>query len=186
MIYQDHNPNNNVKRKKSSTVSFRIDSENEKILRDEAEQKRVSLNTLVNQIFGEYVEWHRYIERFGTIIMSKDAFKSIIGALDEQDIVNVAITIASKAPKEFILFKWKELSAKSVVNFMRMFFEHCGYGQYDYSKNQSTNTFSIRHDLGKKGSLFLKIYIETIIKAALGRECKSIITEDSIVVEFQE
>lgn len=185
-MYQNHSQNNNTKRKKSSTVSFRIDRENEKILRSEAEQKRVSLNTLVNQIFGEYVEWQRYIERFGTIIMSKDAFRCIIGSLDEQEVINVAITIASKAPKEFILFKWKELSAKSVVNFMRMFFEHCGYGQYDYSKNQFTNTFSIHHDLGKKGSLFLKTYIQTIVKAALGKDCKSIITDDSIVVEFME
>jgi hypothetical protein len=55
----------------------------------------------------------------------------------------------------------------------------------DYSKNQITNTFSIRHDLGRKGSLFLKTYIETIVKAALGRECKSIITEDSIVIELK-
>jgi hypothetical protein len=69
---------------------------------------------------------------------------------------------------------------------MRMFSEHCGYGQYDYIKNQITNTFSIRHDLGRKGSLFLKTYIEKIVKAALGRECKSIITEDSIVVEFSD
>jgi hypothetical protein len=38
----------------------------------------------------------------------------------------------------------------------------------------------------KKGSLYLKTYVETVIKAALGRECKSIVTEESIVVEFQE
>ncbi|MFZ0346007.1 MAG: hypothetical protein WAL24_12700 [Nitrososphaeraceae archaeon] len=106
--------------------------------------------------------------------------------MDEQEVINVAINIASKAPKEFILFKWKELSTRSVVSFMRMFFEHCGYRQYNYSKNQITNTFSIHHDLGRKGSLFLKTYIETIVKASLGRECKSIITEGSIVVEFKD
>ena len=61
-------------------------------------------------------------------------------------------------------------------------------------KKSSTISFRIdsnyehklRHELGKKGSLFLKTYIETVIKAALGRECKPIVTEESIVVEFQE
>ena len=118
--------------------------------------------------------------------MSKDAFKFILESLDEQKIITLAINIASKAPKDFILFKWKELNSNSVINFMKMFFEHCGYGQYDYAKNQYTSTFSIRHDLGKKGSLFLKTYIETVIKVVLGRECNSIVTEESIVVEFQE
>lgn len=188
MISQDnrHDIINTAKRKKSSTISFRIDSNYEQKLRLEAEQKRVSLNTLVNQIFAEHVELHHYIQRFGTITMSKDAFKLILESLDEQKIITLAIDIASKAPEDFILFKWKELSSNSVIDFMKMYFEHCGYGQYDYAKKQHTNIFSIRHDLGKKGSLYLKTYIETVIKAALGRECKSIVTEESIVVEFQE
>ena len=62
MINQGHRHDiiNTAKRKKSSTISFRIDSNYEQKLRLEAEQKRVSLNTLVNQIFGEHVELHHY------------------------------------------------------------------------------------------------------------------------------
>lgn len=47
------------KEKKTFTVSFRIDKKYDQILRVEAEEKMITLNTLVNQIFGEYVEWHR-------------------------------------------------------------------------------------------------------------------------------
>jgi hypothetical protein len=50
--------NSNTKRKKTSTVSFRIYKEYDQVLRRESEEKKTSLNTLVNQIFGEYVEWH--------------------------------------------------------------------------------------------------------------------------------
>ena len=59
----------NTKRKKTSTVSFRIDKEYDQILRREAEEKRITLNTLVNQIFGEYVEWHKYVKQFGTALL---------------------------------------------------------------------------------------------------------------------
>jgi uncharacterized protein (DUF1778 family) len=107
--YNDNNDSKGIKRKKSATISFRIDSEYEKLLRSEAEEKKVSLNTLANQIFGEHLEWQRYIERFGTIVMSKDAFKLILELLSEDKVVDLAINIAAKAPKEFILFKWKNL-----------------------------------------------------------------------------
>ena len=54
--------NKRIKRKKTATISFRMDSKYEQLLRNEAEEKKVSLNTLANQIFGEHLEWQRYIE----------------------------------------------------------------------------------------------------------------------------
>jgi hypothetical protein len=146
----------------------------------------VSLNTLANQIFGEHLEWQRYMERFGTIVMSKDAFKLILESLNEDKVVDLAVNIAAKAPKEFILFKWKGLNSENVINFVRMFFAHCGYGQHDYEKDQSKNRFSVRHELGKKGSLFLSTYIKTVLKSTLGIDSETIITDNSITITFRE
>ena len=178
--------NKRIKRKKTATISFRMDSKYEQLLRNEAEEKKVSLNTLANQIFGEHLEWQRYIERFGTIVMSKDAFKLILESLSEEKVIDLAINIASKVPKEFILFKWKDLNSDNVINFVRMFFGHCGYGQYDYVKEQSTNKFSIRHELGRKGSLFLTTYIKTVVKSTLGKDSETISADNSITVSFRD
>ncbi|MGC2382757.1 MAG: hypothetical protein WA631_06575 [Nitrososphaeraceae archaeon] len=178
--------NKRIKRKKTATISFRMDSKYEQLLRNEAEEKKVSLNTLANQIFGEHLEWQRYIERFGTIVMSKDAFKLILEFLSEEKVIDLASSIASKAPVEFILFKWKDLNSDNVINFVRMFFGHCGYGQYDYIKDKSTNKFSIRHELGRKGSLFLTTYIKTVVKSTLGKDSETISADNSITVSFRD
>jgi hypothetical protein len=178
--------NKRIKRKKTATISFRIDSKYELLLRSEAEEKKVSLNTLANQIFGEHLEWQRYIERFGTIVMSKDAFKLILEFLSEEKVIDLAINIAAKSPMEFILFKWKDLNSDNVINFVRMFFGHCGYGQYDYVKDKSTNKFSIRHELGRKGSLFLTTYIKTVVKSTLGKDSETISADNSITVSFRD
>ena len=178
--------NKRIKRKKTATISFRMDSKYEQLLRNEAEEKKVSLNTLANQIFGEHLEWQRYIERFGTIVMSKDAFKLILEFLSEEKVIDLASSIASKVPVEFILFKWKDLNSDNVINFVRMFFGHCGYGQYDYIKDKSTNKFSIRHELGRKGSLFLTTYIKTVVKSTLGKDSETISADNSITVSFRD
>lgn len=173
------------KGKKTSTVSFRINKEYEQVLRGEAEEKKVSLNTLVNQIFGEYVDWNKYVKRFGTIILSKDAFKLLLDNLDNDKINTLAIDIATKAPKEFILFKWKEIDHSNVVSFIKMYFDHCGYGQYDYQATENEiNKFSIRHELGKKGSVFLNAFLKTVVKDTLGRDCHSVITDNSVTIKF--
>ncbi len=172
--------------KKTSTFTFRIDKEFEKILREEAQARKITVNTLANQIFGEYVEWQRYMEKFGTIVLSRDAFKAVLDLLDEKNIMKLAIDIAEKAPKEFILFKWKGISADNVIKFIKMYFDHCGYGTHDQTKTGDTVTFSVHHDLGKKGSLFLKTFLETTIKSALGKSCSSTVTANSLVISFQE
>ncbi len=174
-----------TKTKKTSTVSFRIDKEYDQILRIEAEEKKISLNTLVNQIFGEYVEWNRYVKLFGTIIISRDAFKLILDSLDDDKIINLAIDIAKNIPKEFILFKWKEINSQNVIKFIKMFLDHCGYGQYDYQLTEDgINKFGIKHDLSKKGSLFLKTYVESVLMDTLRIESASVITENSVTIKF--
>lgn len=172
--------------KKTSTFTFRIDKEYEKVLREEAQSKKITVNTLANQIFGDYVEWQRYMERFGTIILSRDAFKIVLDSLDEKNLLNLAIDIGEKAPKEFILFKWKGIATDNVIKFIKMYFDHCGFGTHDQTRAEGKVIFSIRHDLGKKGSLFLKTFLETLIKSTLGKSCNSTVTANSLVLSFQD
>ncbi|SMH71197.1 hypothetical protein [Candidatus Nitrosotalea okcheonensis] len=171
---------------KTSTFTFRIDKEYEKVLREEAQTKKITVNALANQIFGDYVEWQRYMEKFGTIVLSREAFKIVLDSLDEKSLLNLAVDIGGKAPKEFILFKWKEIAIDNVIKFVKMYFDHCGYGTHDHTKTGGMITFSIRHDLGKKGSLFLKTFLETLIKSTLGKSCNSTVTTNSLVLSFQD
>ncbi|HEU5120969.1 MAG TPA: hypothetical protein VFT71_08270, partial [Candidatus Nitrosocosmicus sp.] len=119
------------------------------------------------------------------IILSREAFKLLLESLDNDKINTLAIDIATRAPREFILFKWKEIDQSHVIGFIKMFFDHCGYGQYDHQVTESkVNKFSIRHELGKKGSIFLKTYLETVIRDTLRIECQSIITDNSVTISF--
>ena len=172
--------------KKTSTISFRIDSEYDKILRNEAEEKKVSLNTLANQIFGEHLEWQRYTERFGTIEISKNALRLILKSLSEAKVVDLAINIAQKNPIEFMLFKWKDHFSTNAINFIKMYLGHCWHLQFDYVKDQGTNKFSICHELGRKGSLFLKAFLETIIQTTLRRDSEITFTDNNITLIFKE
>lgn len=170
--------------KKTSTITFRIDGEYERVLRNDAETKMVSLNTLANQIFGHYVEWQRYVEKFGSVVMSKYAFKAILETLDEQAVINLATRIGEKTPKELLLFKLSNLDVDNVLKFTRTYIEHCGYGQYTQSRSEGRNVFSVHHDLGRKGSLFLKALLTAVIRSTLGKTCESTLTENSLLVSF--
>lgn len=175
-----------MNKKKTSTITFRIDEDNSKKLRNIAEDKNVSLNTLANQILGNYVQLEQYMEKFGVLMMSHDAFSSIIDVLDEKQLIQLASGIGSKEPKEFILFKWKDMNSEIVSDFIKMYFEHCGYGTCDLEKTESSIAISIHHQLGKKGTIFLKTFLESLIRSTLEKSCKTITAEDSVTIRFSQ
>ena len=129
--------NTKMAKKKTSTITFRIDEENDNKLRQIAEDKKISLNTLANQIFGNYVQLERYMEKFGVLMMSQNAFLSILNMLDEKQIIKFGSDVGSKEPKEFILFKWKDINSDSVADFITLYFEHCGYGSCDLERTEN-------------------------------------------------
>ena len=171
--------------KKTSSISFRIDEEYEKVLRRIADENKTSLNTLANQIFGNYVEFELYAKKFGTLRMSTDTFRRMLDSLNEDKIVDIATRCGSQEVKEFILFKWKRLDAKTMTDFIRIYFDLCGYGRCSMDEREGNVTFSVHHDFHKKGSLFLKYLFESLIRTSLDKDCKTEITNDTVTIAFQ-
>ena len=170
--------------KKTSTITFRIDEKYEKALRKESDSKKISLNVLANQIFGEHTEFRQYMKKFGVIHMSKNALNLILESLNEKQVIDLATQIGSKEPKDFILFKWKQVDSDKIAEFIQIYFEYCGYGVCEIEKTDGTNLLSIHHDLGKKGSVFLQYFLKALIQSTLDIESDFVITESSISMKF--
>jgi hypothetical protein len=171
--------------KKTSSVTFRIDEDYSKSLRDLAEEQSVSLNTLVNQIFGKYVEQEVFTKKFGVLKVSTDTFRRILSKIPEKEIVELGIRAGSQEAKEFILFKWKKLNLQTVIEFLRFYFDYCGYGRADMEQTEGEVSLSVHHDLKEKGSLYLKHFVEGLIRTALDKSCRTTITEDTVTISFQ-
>jgi len=169
----------------STTITFRITKKYEDYLRKKAEQERVSVNIIANRIFGEYIEWQQFIEKFGTVALSKEAFFTLIDVIDEQKLIDVGLKIGRKMPKEFILFKWKEITQKNVIEFIKMFSDHCINGEYDHTTTTDNKSMiSIKHNTGMKGSIFLKSYLESVITETLQKKPNIEITDNCIILQF--
>ena len=169
---------------KTSTITFRISQEYESKLRKKAEEQRTSLNTLANQIFEDYLESQQFINKFGTIILSRDAFKMILDIIDEPSIEKLGKMIGENAPKEFILFKWKEITVNNILEFIKMFTTHCINSSYDFELKNEQNIFSIRHGYGEKGSLFLKSFFESAIMKNIHKRCDIVTNKNSLIIRI--
>jgi len=144
-------------KRKTENRSFRIDSGTLKGLEDEAARKKVSVNTLVNQLLADYIEVGRHRKRLGTVSLSVSAFEHVLAAASDEDITRAGRVSGHSVPKAYALSKWGVESVPNVLNFIR---ENASVTSlYDYSESPSSpKTITLTHSFGKKWSLYLSSF----------------------------
>ena len=146
-----------IQKRKSESVTFRIDAKMLKNLRQEAEHKDISTNILVNQIIKEHLNWHSNAARAGFIAVRRSFVTRIINNLSEQEIVSLAQYESKVANKDTILLMKKEYTKKSALDFLEIWIKISGYSfRYEEAENdQNKHIYVIQHDMGRKWSTYL-------------------------------
>ena len=144
----------------SGTATFRFDARLLDSLKEEAEQKRTSLNTLVSQILLIHSEYHTFAAKSGMISMPKSLLVRIIETLSPHEVIQLSEYIASNDLKDTILLMKKEYSPNTIMEFIESWARVGGY-PYRHHKEDAKDSSSrrkhslvLQHDMGERWSLF--------------------------------
>jgi hypothetical protein len=132
----------------------------------------------------KYAEWDRYNERFGVISFQRDAFQSILGAIEDNKIVRVSKEIGVHIPKVFILFWFKKANLETYLEYMSLVCRYAEFARYEVDTDGTNYTMMLLHDFGEKWSLFLKNWIEQGMKTTVGIIPIFDVTKNSVIVRF--
>ncbi len=173
------------KKEKTILRTIRIPYEIDQILQKDAKTKRVSINSLIYNLLLKYVEWDRYSERFGRVLLRPQTLKLIIDSLDVIEIKDIGNEIGKKIPKEFLLFWFKEVNLHSFLEYLSLLCRYGGFAHYELESKEREFTVTLIHDLGEKWSIFLKNIIEEGMISTLSIYPKIHVSEISVVASFQ-
>src|SRR5215813_4942469 len=112
----------------NGSVTFRFNNEILRKLRNEADQKRISLNTLASQIFQSYVEYDRYASRAGMISFPKSLLVRIMDRLSEQEVGQLSEYIAKNEFKEMSLLMRNEYTLSAFLDLIESWLRVSGFG----------------------------------------------------------
>lgn len=147
-------------KRKTENRSFRIDLSVLASLEDEAKRNKVSVSTLVNQLFEDYVEVGRYRKRIGTVSIASNTFEQIISATPEEALVKVAHSSGANVPKAYVLSKWGSMKPEHLISYIK---ESAGAtGLYEYSEStENPGVITLTHRYSRKWSVYLANYFST-------------------------
>src|SRR5918912_519366 len=89
-------------RKKTESITFRLDCEILAYLRQEAKIKDVSVNTLVSQVVKQHTNWHSNAAQAGFISVRKPLIIKLLESQTDEQIKYLAKHIALSSNKDFI------------------------------------------------------------------------------------
>src|ERR671938_494417 len=79
-------------RNSSSSLTFRIDEDNIKKLRAEAQKQGISLNSFVNQVIKSFLEWHIFEPKVGFVPILKPVVEELFTKISKEQIKEIALT----------------------------------------------------------------------------------------------
>jgi predicted DNA-binding ribbon-helix-helix protein len=153
------NESSDKTKRKTESITFRLESEILDSLRQEAKRKDVSVNTLVSQIAKQHTNWHSMAAQAGFISVRKPLIIRLLESQNDEQIKSLAKHVALSSNKDFILMLRRKYNIHSALDFIETWIRASGYSYTHNIENldypNKLHVFIIQHDMGMKWSLYL-------------------------------
>ena len=137
----------------SGNVTLRFDGIVLDHLRKEADQRRVSLNTLASQIFRTHTEFSGAAAVAGMVSFPKNLLIRMMNKLSEEEVMQLSQEIAKNEMKDTLLMMKHKYSTEAFVDLIESWIRVSGF-PYTHDQSDSTHSFIIQHDMGKRWSVY--------------------------------
>ena len=151
------------------TRTFRIAIDYDEALREEAEKKGTSVNSLANQIMKKFCESGRYFSQGQSITLAPRTFGQIIEYLSNEDIADAGKKSGQSIPKDRLLMRGMILDRKSIIWFItEVLSSYNDWFTCDIHERKDYTLFHLRHVYEEKWSIFIMNYIASMVEDLLG------------------
>lgn len=168
-------------RRNTRSATFRIENRTFDHLSSEAEKKKISLNTLVNQILQEYMDWHAHARMAGQVPIAKGLITTLMDKFTDEEVVRLADE-SIKYPKEIIMFLKTEYNVKSALEVFESWLMATGF-PYTIDVRDNEYKIAIQHDMGRKWSLYLAEVARGVYES-LGAKIRAEIMDNTLVLKI--
>jgi predicted DNA-binding ribbon-helix-helix protein len=175
-------------RKKTESITFRLESQILESLRQEAKRKDVSVNTLVSQIAKQHTNWHSVASQAGFISVRKPLMIKLLESQNDEQIKSLAKHVAVSSNKDFFLMLRRKYNIHSVLDMIETWISMSGYSyshnmeDLDYSNR--LHFFIVQHNMGLKWSLYLSELYKSFFEDFGIRNTRFDLTDSSLAFEI--
>lgn len=169
---------------KTETITFRLKSNIIKDLKNESKLENITLNSLVQKILLNHLQWERYERKAGLLPMTKPFLIEMLKRLDENDIIQISQNIEKEHFRGIMTFINDVQSIENFIEVLRSWLTVSWMQHTIEVKNDGTFSFRIQHDLGIKWSLYIKGVISELFEDLFKKKIKISMNETTLSIDI--
>jgi len=168
---------------KASVVGhFRVWKDVYASLENESRARRVSLNTLVNQVLSTHAGDDLLFEEEGFVKMTKNTLRVVLSLIPDDRLSEFGSLAAKNGPDARMLARSDCINKDTVLDELRLF-SRSGWYSLNETKKNGNEVISLIHDLGPRESIVLGAYAMGLFALA-GVRPKITTTSTSVMIEY--
>jgi len=171
--------------KKTKTATFRLEEDILDDLRKTAETEKITLNSLTNQVFKQYVKWDSRAAKAGLVPLPKVLLVKIIDKLTKEEIIQIAQYMVDKEIKDIILVLRKEHNITSFLDVVESWAKTSDF-PFEHEEKNGSHKYVISHGMGKKWSLYFEEVFKRMFEQLEITKAKFDITEKTLLFTIYE
>jgi len=165
--------------KRTCPITFRLPEGLVNELRKEAQDKKVSLNTLTNQLLHRYITWEKHSGKIGLIPITRPFLSELVKDLSSEEIKQLACNGSKDTLKELVLLSNGAFTLDALISVFNEWLK-ASWMTYRYEYDNMVHHYVIHHGLGTKWSLYLAELLTAICMETMKTKPEIEIRNDSI------
>jgi len=152
-------------------------------LEEEARTRKVSLNTLVNQVLSSHTRDDLLFEEEGFVKMTKNTVRLALSFIPDDKLTELGSLAAMSGADARMLARSNCITLDTVLDELRLF-SRSGWYSLNEAKRNGKEVISLIHDLGPRESVLIGAYAMNLF-ALVGVRPKITTTSSSVMIEYR-
>lgn len=168
----------------SKIISFRLPTNTITEIKSEAENKNVSLNSIISNILDKYVQWDTHLKEMELFPLPKFVLQQLIDHISTNTLEKFVESFYEFIKESTLLTK-NEYSFEQCMIFLQSYIDEFGFHSKHVIEN-SIHHYTIRHKLGIKWSVFLESLAKRIFSDFIEeKNYKFLLTPSTIKISIK-
>jgi hypothetical protein len=165
--------------------TFRLNKEWDNILKEEAGTESITVSQLLNQIVRRYIIAQRFFNHSQSVNVEYKIFSPILEMLSEEEISDFGKLVGATSVREGVTNRGLPLDFESVDYLIEEVYDrYSGWFKCNTYKNGHEYVFNLRHMFGRKWSLFINSFMESMFLNLLDISARSEVYDDSVLIRL--
>jgi hypothetical protein len=151
--------------------TFRVNTSLDNVLREEAERQSITVSALLSQMVARYAAAERYFTRYNALTVERNTFKSFIDEVSDEKVAELGDLAGSRSLRNGLAIRGMGVNRENIRFIVEeVYGMYSGWFTANFFEKDGTSVYHLRHNLGKKWSIFLERYMVNMFKTLMGLE----------------